>query len=63
MMRDLIVGLLVGAAIVLPFGLVPHVPACQTEDQDTTCVWDAQRRGNGEGRSFLVIDGQVYYLS
>jgi hypothetical protein len=34
--------------------------ACATEDSDN-CYWDAATMGNGEGLSFVVIDGTVYY--
>lgn len=33
---------------------------CPTEDSDN-CYWDAQRQGNGEGSSFIVLDGVIYY--
>jgi hypothetical protein len=35
------------------------VPPCPTEDS-ANCYWDATR-GNGTGRSFVDIDGTVYY--
>lgn len=41
-----------------PFG---NLPPCPTEDSDN-CYWDATERGNGEGRSFYVVDGEVTYL-
>lgn len=31
---------------------------CRREDS-RACVWDAKRRGNGVGRSFAVIHGEV----
>ena len=35
---------------------------CATEDSDGPCYWDASRRGNGAGRSFVVSDdGEVFY--
>lgn len=37
-----------------------NVPLCRTEDS-TNCRWDAQLQGNGEGRSFVNIDGVTYY--
>ena len=37
------------------------MPACATEDSDN-CFWDAETMGNGEGRSFIVVDGVVDYL-
>lgn len=40
-------------------------PACATEDQaQGPCFWDAQRQGNGRGRSFYVDEqGRVYYTT
>ena len=32
--------------------------ACQTEDSDF-CVWNAQTMGNGQGRSFIAVFGQI----
>lgn len=37
------------------------LPACSTEDS-TNCVWDARIHGNGEGRSFVDLNGHTYYL-
>ena len=38
------------------------LPYCATEDS-LGCVWDAAKRGNGEGRSFFAYaDGTVLYL-
>lgn len=34
---------------------------CTTEDQETSCYWDASEQGNGIGTDFVVIDGQVFY--
>lgn len=33
---------------------------CEYEDS-TNCIWDAKNQGNGEGHSFVDIDGSVYY--
>ena len=41
--------------------LLLTLPECATEDSDN-CVWLAEDRGNGEGRSFYVVDGEVTYL-
>jgi len=38
----------------------PLLPECETEDSDN-CAWDATVQGNGQGRSFYVIDGKVTY--
>lgn len=40
----------------------PLLPECESEDSDN-CAWDAQRMGNGIGRSFYVIDGNVTYTT
>lgn len=39
---------------------VDGLPPCATEDS-TNCYWDADTMGNGEGLSFIDIDGTVYY--
>jgi len=36
------------------------LPACATEDS-SWCVWDAQARGNGQGRSFIALEHSVIY--
>lgn len=36
------------------------VPTCKHEDS-SNCYWDAKRRGNGHGRSFVALKGKVYY--
>lgn len=41
-----------------PIELVP----CVTEDADN-CYWDADRQGNGQGRSFVTINGETSYLT
>lgn len=39
-----------------------NVPACQYEEQDGPCFWDAKTSGNGQGVSFFVdADNNVYY--
>lgn len=39
------------------------IPPCQREDSAGPCVWHADTRGNGEGRSFTVdANGSVTYL-
>ena len=35
---------------------------CATEDS-TNCHWSAATMGNGDGRSFVNVAGNVYYLS
>ena len=38
--------------------LTPYVP-CAEEDAPGPCYWDAARRGNGEGNSFIVNNDQT----
>jgi hypothetical protein len=33
---------------------------CPVEDADN-CYWDAARMGNGQGTSFITVDGVTYY--
>lgn len=49
-----------GYAYALSPDPLPSV-ACATEDS-TNCVWDADTQGNGQGRSFYDIDGEVTYV-
>ena len=37
------------------------LPACEFEDSEN-CVWNAETSGNGEGNSFVDIDGTVVYF-
>lgn len=36
------------------------LPVCSVEDA-SNCYWDADLHGNGQGRSFEIRDGVVYY--
>lgn len=36
------------------------LPPCEYEDS-ANCIWDASEQGNGEGISFVDIDGTAYY--
>ena len=38
--------------------LTPYVP-CAEEDSPGPCYWDAARRGNGQGNSFIVNKDQT----
>lgn len=61
--------LLAGAAIGSLFTLaaipqdrpVVTLTPCATEDS-TNCYWDATTHGNGQGRSFIDVDGTAYFL-
>lgn len=50
-----IVGLTVG------WGFIASLPECPTEDS-TNCIWHADVSGNGEGSTFIDINGWVIYL-
>lgn len=39
---------------------VPDLPPCPTEDS-SNCYWDATVQGDGNGMSFIDIDGTAYY--
>jgi hypothetical protein len=43
---------------------VPHntiqLPECSTEDDPGDCYWDANRRGNQQGSSFIHYHGNYY---
>lgn len=40
------------------------MPACVTEDSGPNpCFWDATTRGNGNGTSFILFNGQVFRLA
>ena len=43
------------------------LPAAVTEDSCASgvarCVWDARHRGNGIGRSFILVRGDVRYVT
>lgn len=57
-------GLLLVTSSFLVFGspeTTTALPACSTEDDTRDCVWDAQKRGNGKGESFIHYQGQYYY--
>ena len=42
-------------------GSSTNLAPCVTEDSDN-CYWLADESGNLEGRSFVTIDGEVFYL-
>lgn len=45
-------------------GHLSTIRACVTEDAPGPCVWHADQRGNGRGRSFLRnSDNTVTYLN
>jgi ABC-type glycerol-3-phosphate transport system permease component len=36
------------------------LPPCAMEDSDN-CYWDADEMGNGQGRSFITVEGVTIY--
>lgn len=45
-----------------PVNYPPWYRSCPTEDS-VDCIWDAQRQGDGTGRSFIAWpDGSITYL-
>lgn len=57
-----VIGAGIGTSVVDTSPNPPALPACETEDSDN-CWWDATEHGNGEGLSFVVIEGEVTYLA
>lgn len=47
-------------ALMLHMLFAVTMPACPTEDSNN-CYWSAHVQGNGQGRSFAVVAGHVYY--
>lgn len=75
-MRTVVQGLtymaLLAAVVILPhwiaYTLVPEYSygalaftECATEDSHN-CFWDATIKGNGQGNSFIDINGTAYYV-
>lgn len=57
MIRDILVlALIYGIAF-----LVLAIPECPTEDS-SNCLWIATQHGNGQGATFLDINGTAYYI-
>lgn len=66
---------LIAIALVIPAGDAPApapavvvkarqmgYKACKHEDSPGPCYWNATKRGNGNGRSFVVLkNGKVVY--
>lgn len=58
-----VLGVIFALSAMIPGGMVSDVhylPPCPTEDSDN-CYWSGAVNGNHIGRSFVVIDGKVYY--
>lgn len=43
------------------WALSPANTLCATEDS-TNCVWDSRVQGNGQGNSFIDVNGTAYYF-
>lgn len=53
---------LLAAVVILPHWIAyTLVPECATEDS-SNCYWDANFQGNGQGNSFIDINGTAYYV-
>lgn len=52
---------LIAAIVFIPHALAYAIVPCATEDS-TNCVWDSRVQGNGQGASFIDINGTAYYL-
>ena len=55
---SLIVSIISPLAPTTAAALTPYVP-CAEEDSPGPCYWDAARRGNGHGTSFIVNNDQT----
>lgn len=47
--------------IALIVAVILGLPLCPTEDS-SQCVWVAEIQGNGDGISFVDLDGELYRL-
>lgn len=47
--------------IALIVAIILGLPLCATEDS-SQCVWAADIQGNGDGTSFVDLDGELYRL-
>lgn len=55
-----IAGFAFGILIATPDPATNLVPQCVTEDS-INCHWDAAEQGNGVGRSFVDVNGTLFY--
>lgn len=49
--------------MIASLNLSNEFPPCEDEDSIRNCYWDADTRGNGIGRSFYVLNGEVFYAN
>jgi len=57
--------IIVAGTVAISWALAPDppvLPACATEDDPGDCYWDANRRGNEQGSSFIHWQGNYYLL-
>jgi len=59
-MRSLLLAIM-AMNFVLAASALATLPDCPTEDSNW-CVWHADRQGNGQGSSFVVLGGLVLGL-
>lgn len=50
-----------GVALVMIFVSVYFLDPCPTEDS-RNCHWNAQEQGNGQGQSFIDVEGIIIRL-
>lgn len=64
-MKHLTAAALTAALLIAPSAAAAtdRTPPCRSEDSPGRCVWDAQHRGNGQGRSFIAHrDGSLTFV-
>lgn len=55
--------ILVTALLTAPTHHTTTLKPCKYEDSPGPCYWNARKRGNHKGRSFIVTkSGKVYYV-
>lgn len=52
---------LLAAVVLIPHFIAYAIVPCPTEDS-TNCVWDSRVQGNGQGDSFVDVNGTAYYF-
>lgn len=52
---------LLAVVVLIPHFIAYAIVPCPTEDS-TNCVWDSRVQGNGQGDSFVDVNGTAYYL-
>ena len=63
-MSALVLALVITLGVSAPAPAPTTLPPCPTEDSvGHDCYWNARTMGNGQGRSFVSVDGRVFYLA